>query len=734
MSANVKLTIDGQEIVVPAGTTVYDAARLHGIAIPTLCHQQNENPVGVCRLCVVDVGARVYAASCVRGCDANMKVQTSTPEVKAARKTLVELLMADHPSPCLRQQHSGDCELEALAKQYGVSEPRFPRRQNMPPQDDTSLSIMVDHSACILCDRCIRGCAEIRHNNIIARAGKGYGAGIAFDASQPMGTSNCVSCGECMVSCPTGALTNKKLVGQKLEHGVAPDVTELTRMPVFKGVSGTFLELNKGAIVVRAFKAGETIFKEGEFGSTAFYLTEGTVEVFLNSPRAHVHSAGGSSGLFSRLTSSLLPRREHQREDENMHREFISIDAPVDLAYDNPVAELHEGDLFGEMTCMSFYPRSATVRAKTNVIALEMLRNVLDVLQKNKTFRAELESKYRARALETHLRSVPIFSALTKEFIDFLRDRVELVRFSPGEVIFRQGDEADAFYLVRIGFVKVTERYPGGDLVLAYLSKGNYFGEIALLGKGTRTATCTALDHCEVVRIRKEDFHEMLAKFPSIALNLRKVADERLQENKERFRQVTTVPVDQFLAQGLMEAQSLLVLDLDKCTRCDQCVKACADSHDGVTRLIRDGLHFDRFLIATSCRQCRDPLCMVGCPVGAIRRRNSLEVIIEDWCIGCGACANNCPYGNINIQEFVAEGATAGLDAAGEAQQTLKKASVVRKATSCNLCHDYPEPNCVYACPHDAAHRVSPAEFFSKMVVEKSVRSRASEASTGRKN
>ena len=227
MSANVKLTIDGQEIVVPAGTTVYDAARLHGIAIPTLCHQQNENPVGVCRLCVVDVGARVYAASCVRGCDANMKVQTSTPEVKAARKTLVELLMADHPSPCLRQQHSGDCELEALAKQYGVSEPRFPRRQNMPPQDDTSLSIMVDHSACILCDRCIRGCAEIRHNNIIARAGKGYGAGIAFDASQPMGTSNCVSCGECMVSCPTGALTNKKLVGQKLEHGVAPDVTEL---------------------------------------------------------------------------------------------------------------------------------------------------------------------------------------------------------------------------------------------------------------------------------------------------------------------------------------------------------------------------------------------------------------------------------------------------------------------------------------------------------------------------
>ena len=104
-----------------------------------------------------------------------------------------------------------------------------------------------------------------------------------------------------------------------------------------------------------------------------------------------------------------------------------------------------------------------------------------------------------------------------------------------------------------------------------------------------------------------------------------------------------------------MEAQSLLVLDLDKCTRCDNCVRACADAHDGVTRLVREGLRFDKYLMATSCRQCRDPLCMVGCPVGSIRRRNSLEVIIEDWCIGCGLCANNCPYGNINLHPFAVE-------------------------------------------------------------------------------
>jgi Fe-S-cluster-containing hydrogenase component 2 len=167
--------------------------------------------------------------------------------------------------------------------------------------------------------------------------------------------------------------------------------------------------------------------------------------------------------------------------------------------------------------------------------------------------------------------------------------------------------------------------------------------------------------------------------------------------------------MDQFLNQGLMEAQSLLILDLDRCTRCDQCVRACADAHDGVSRLIREGLRFDRYLVATSCRQCRDPLCMVGCPVGSIRRRNSLEVIIEDWCIGCGQCANNCPYGNINMHPFPVE-----IEDLLHPGRTI--ASVKVKATSCDLCLDHEEPSCVYACPHDAAHRVNPPEFFGGLL------------------
>ena len=238
---------------------------------------------------------------------------------------------------------------------------------------------------------------------------------------------------------------------------------------------------------------------------------------------------------------------------------------------------------------MNFYPRSATVRAESDVVAYEMLRNVLDIMMKNKTFKAQIDETYRRRALENHLRGVPMFADLAPDFIEHLKETVELQRFAPGQAIARQGEAADSFYLVRIGFVKISEDYPGGELVLAYLSRGDYFGEIGLLGGGVRTANCTALDHVEVVRIPGEDFRQMVERFPTVRRGLELVAQERRFANQQRMEMVQGVPIDQFLSQGLMEAQSLLVLDLENCTRCDACVNACADAHDGVTRLVRDG-------------------------------------------------------------------------------------------------------------------------------------------------
>ena len=633
-----------------------------------------------------------------------MVVSTNSEKVLRARRTLVELLMADHPSPCARQRQSSDCELETLARLEGVNAAALPA----PVVAARAGQFIAGHRGGSRSLHFVRPLhSRLRRNSPEQRSGPArerlHGPASPSICNLPMGNSSCVSCGECMVSCPTGALTNKSVVKTVLP-GEPVDVDELQQLTYFQKVSGTFLELNKNAVVRRHFRKGDIVCREGEYGSTAFYILEGQAHVFLSTPMAHVKTQGGASGFLSRLTSRLAGRQQERREEEGT-RASIPIDAPVDLPYDNPIATLGPGDLFGEMTCMSLYPRSATVRAATDCVMFEMLRNVLDIIQRNKTLKAQLDANYRKRALDDHLRSVPMFASLTQDFIDVLRNNVELVRYTKGDVICRQGDIADSFYLVRLGFVKVSEPHPGGELVLAYLGRGGYFGEIGLLGEGRRTATCTALDHVELVRIHAAEFHQMVEQFPEVRRNLEQLAFERQTQNRQRLATATSTPLDQFLTQGLMEAQSLLVLDLERCTRCDACVRACADAHDGVTRLIREGQRFDKYLVATSCRHCRDPLCMVGCPVGSIRRRNSLEVIIENWCIGCGLCAKNCPYGNINLHPFnVLEN-----DPANPGRQI---AVVKQKATSCDLCTEHAEPSCVYACPHDAAHRVEPNEFF----------------------
>ncbi|MFQ5945785.1 MAG: cyclic nucleotide-binding domain-containing protein [Anaerolineae bacterium] len=707
----VELTIDERVVAVAAGTTILDAAASLGIRIPVLCHQPNMTPVGVCRVCVVEVqGARVLPAACVRPVEPGMVVSTTAERVRRARRTLVELLMADHPTPCVRHAQYGDCELEVMAEQEGVRTPRFSRRPSWRGRDDSSLIIAVDHDACILCDRCIRGCDDIRENFVIGRTGKGYAAGIAFDDDKPMGESSCVACGECVVSCPTGALTNKAPIGTHLDRGEPVSADELLKLPIFKGVSSSFLAMNRGAVIQRHVKRGEIICREGEPGSTAFYIVKGKVDVFLETPIAHVksHAGAGIKGFFRKVTG-LVGSREDPRDEEP--RRWIPIDGPVDLPYDNPIAQFLEGDLFGEMTCMSFYPRSATVRAAEDTVLLEMLRNVLYILQKNRHFKARLDESYRRRALETHLRSVDILAGLPDEFVHYLCDRAGLLRFEPGQMISRQGDPADSFYLIRMGFVKITQRFPGGEVTLAYPGRGSYFGEIGLLGGGTRVATCTALDHVEVVRINSEDFSMMVERFPDVRRALMVVAEERQEENRKRLTMTSTVSLDDFLNQGLMEATNVLLIDLERCTRCDLCVNACAAAHDGVTRLIREGLRYDKYLVTTSCRQCRDPLCMVGCPVGSIRRKqtgkDAFEIVIEDWCIGCGLCAENCPYGNINMHDF-----TVTVD--DPESPGHRKAVVKEKATTCDLSMGYSEPACVVACPHEAAIRVNPATFFAE--------------------
>jgi predicted molibdopterin-dependent oxidoreductase YjgC len=212
----INLTIDGKPVQVPEGTSIWDAARRLGIDIPVLCHSPRMRPVGVCRMCVVDIGQRTMAASCVRPCEEGMQVEASSAKVDQHRKMLTSLLLSDYPEYSAREMSTSNDQLLALAKKYAIQDIPFADGATGMPRgtDMSSPVIAVDHQACILCDKCIRGCDELQHNDVITRTGKGYTARIAFDLNNPMGESTCVACGECMAVCPTGALTNKSVFAE----------------------------------------------------------------------------------------------------------------------------------------------------------------------------------------------------------------------------------------------------------------------------------------------------------------------------------------------------------------------------------------------------------------------------------------------------------------------------------------------------------------------------------------
>ena len=216
-SRTVTLTIDGREVSAREGATIWEAARDVGIEIPVLCHDERYDPVGVCRVCAVDVGGRVYAAACVRPVEDGMEVKTATEDVERQRATLTELLLVDQPPVAEdpKETTTADNELLKLVRRYGVEQEDggVPRGALTRGEDLSNPVIAVNHDACILCDRCVRACDDIQGNDVIGRSGKGYTTRIAFDLDDPMGESSCVTCGECVAACPTGAIVNKPIAG-----------------------------------------------------------------------------------------------------------------------------------------------------------------------------------------------------------------------------------------------------------------------------------------------------------------------------------------------------------------------------------------------------------------------------------------------------------------------------------------------------------------------------------------
>ncbi|GIW70497.1 MAG: hypothetical protein KatS3mg102_0039 [Planctomycetota bacterium] len=240
---------------------------------------------------------------------------------------------------------------------------------------------------------------------------------------------------------------------------------------------------------------------------------------------------------------------------------------PISLAAGSGRGVLEAGTLFGEVSCLSCYPRSATCSAAgpEPTECLEMTRAALEFAKERApAFRSRIEAAYRQHLLAPQLRSVPVFAALSDEFAEYLRQHVEFVTFEPETVICAQDEPADACYLIRVGYVRVSQRRDGAERMLRYLGPGDLFGEVGLVLGGLRTATCTALDRVELVKLRKADFDLLLQSFPAIASRLHRAARALLAAER---RAAAPAPMATPFDESLMGTVGHLLAQLRSYTR-----------------------------------------------------------------------------------------------------------------------------------------------------------------------
>ncbi|MBS3821231.1 MAG: (2Fe-2S)-binding protein, partial [Phycisphaerae bacterium] len=220
----VKLTLNDRHIEAREGELLIDAMERAGVRVPTLCHMKDLFPSGACRMCVVEIdGRRGLVPSCACPVEEGMDVKTHSSRVVRARKTIIELLLANHPDDCLYCVRNGNCQLQDLAEELGVRERRFTGGRSHHDLDVSNPAIERDPDKCILCGKCVRICEEVQGVAAIDFVGRGSRAmvGTAFD--QGLNLSSCVNCGQCIMVCPTGALRERSSLKDVMEAISDPD-------------------------------------------------------------------------------------------------------------------------------------------------------------------------------------------------------------------------------------------------------------------------------------------------------------------------------------------------------------------------------------------------------------------------------------------------------------------------------------------------------------------------------
>lgn len=506
----------------------------------------------------------------------------------------------------------------------------------------------------------------------------------------------------------------------------------------FQSSGATLSDILKNDARLIEYQPGDIIIRKGDYGGSVFFGLSGSIHVLTDSTGDSVlqtskmlkkrtwwqalsqlwknssepESRSDAGTGFSTIDLMELIRRSRSipGDIDQFSRKYKSIEIPL-------------GRSIGEIAALRRSNRSATIFAAKKTTCIEVrLQGIRDICRKSRMFREYLESEVRTRSLGNLFSEIPLFHKIPPTDKSMILDVLRFERhgndhwnhglrsimgnkdalLAQETPVVKAGWRLDGFFLLLNGFARISRNIRGVTETVDYLRPGDIFGMEELIEAidSGRTPVATKDFHCigstDLLLISTPAFQKYI---------LPHISREDLLKNfsrPEREIDISKNALEFLVNHRTINGNQTMIIDLDRCTDCDDCVKACATTHDGNPRFIREGYRHAQLMVASACMHCCDPVCLVGCPTGAIHRElSSGNVIIqESTCIGCATCVESCPYDNIRTVEI--------RDSVGRPIIDTVSGNPILKATKCDLCIDQPSgPACVNACPHDALHRVN---------------------------